>query len=266
MSRTGINRRQFLTLPVVLALAPFATVSAGIHSRRGSYAAEVGLLYDTLTLRMAGTIDETVDRDAGRYDVRVGGEGAGVANRIESTGRRRDGVWAPLQTRSWFQVRGRESRSEILYDHDRRSIEYHFRGETFFLRRLRRVDDTVSVPDGARVDDVISALLNYAEDRWRPGPDGTYGTHVVRRRRRDEEGPDDVDPQGRAELVPLILRIAKEEASGKPIAVFDMTRFSSWARPGRPARLVFGTDRRPEVLTSSLMLGTSVTVRFRDSS
>ena len=264
MSRESVNRRQFLTLPLAVVLAPLVGVSAEIHSRRGSYAVEVSLLYDTLTLRMTGTIDESVDRDAGRYDVKIGGDGTGVANRIESTGYRRDGVWAPLHTRSWFQVRGRESRSEIHYDHDRRSIEYHFRGETFFFRRLRSVDDAVVVPDGVHVDDVMSVLLNYSDDRWTPGPDGAYRTHVVRRRRSDNEGSDDIDPNARAELVPLVLRITKDEATGKPTAVFDMTRFSSWARRGRPARLVFGTNRRPEVLTSSLMLGTSVTVRFRD--
>jgi hypothetical protein len=87
---------------------------------------------------------------------------------------------------------------------------------------------------------------------------------VVRRRKRDGEGPDDVDPQPRAELVPLELRIAEDTTTGKPVASFDMTRFSSWARADRPGRIVFGTHRRPELITSSLALGTSLTIRLTD--
>ena len=35
-------------------------------------------------------------------------------------------------------MKGRESRADITYDHARGRVEYHFKGETFFLRRLRR--------------------------------------------------------------------------------------------------------------------------------
>ena len=34
----------------------------------------------------------------GRYDVRLVGEGAGIANRVESSGRWQDGRWAPLRS------------------------------------------------------------------------------------------------------------------------------------------------------------------------
>jgi hypothetical protein len=41
-----------------------------------------------------------------------------------------------------------------------------------------------------------------------------------------------------------------------------MTRFSSWAREDEPARIVFGADRRPESITASLILGTSLAIRL----
>jgi hypothetical protein len=111
-------------------------------------------------------LTETIDRPGGRYDVAIAGEGDGIANRIESAGILRQGRWAPLRTRSFFSVKGRESRSDITYDYARRTVEYHFRGETFFLRRLRLADDTVPIPEGLLVDDSLSATLNYADRLW----------------------------------------------------------------------------------------------------
>jgi hypothetical protein len=268
-SSIPLDRRQFLTLlggvPVSGLLAGVPGVSSQTHSRRGGFSAAVGILYDTLTFRVDGTIDESVDRRAGRYVVRAQGEGDGVVNQIESAGRLRDGRWAPDRATSRFLVRGRESRSEIAYDWAEGKIHYRFRGETFFLRRLRVVDDIVAVRQGTHVDDVITALLNYADQFWRPQADGSYRTLVVRRQRRDGEGPDDVDPDARAELVPFELKIGRDELTGKPAAFFDMTRFSSWARQGRPGRIVFGWDRRPELITSSLILGTSITIELREA-
>lgn len=264
MSSAPISRRRFLTLPLGFVLAPRGGVAAEIQSRKGSYVAEVGILYDLLTFRLAGTVDEVMDRTTGRYEVVAAGEGSGIANLVESAGRFHDGRWAPLRTVSWFQVRGREARSEVVYDYDQRLITYHYRGETFFLRRLRAVDDRLPIAEGVQVDDVISALFNYTDGYWKPGPDGVYRTWVIRRRKHDGEGPDDVEPNQRAELVPFELRVGPDEGTGKPTALFDLTRFSSWARTERPARIVFGPNRRPELLTSSLILGTTVTVRFRE--
>ena len=73
--------------------------------------------------------------------------------------------------------------------------------------------------------------------------------------------PDDVDRRYRAELVPFELRVTTE-AGGRATALLDMTRFSSWAREDEPARIVFGADRRPESITASLILGTSLTIRI----
>src|SRR5262249_36977121 len=139
---------------------------------------------------------------------------------------------------------------------------YRNRSETFFLRRQRVTDTVVTVPPGMHVDDVISATLNHADDLWPPQPDGSFLTHVVRRQRPSGDGADAVHKPDPAELVPFVLRIAPDPATGRPTALFDLTRFSSWARESQPARIVFGPHRRPETITSSLMLGTSIAIRL----
>jgi len=80
------------------------------------------------------------------------------------------------------------------------------------------------------VDDFISATLNYADGRWPPQADGSLQTHVIRRKKADDEGPDDVQTSYRAELVPFSLKVAPDPESGKLTALFDLTRFSSWAK------------------------------------
>lgn len=263
MSRQVINRREFLALPLAVLLAPLARVHAAGQAQKGPYAVDASLLYGALTFHVEGTFTEAIDRPGGRYEVMIAGEGDGIANRIESVGNLRQGRWAPLRTRSSFLVRGRESRSDIAYDHARRSIEYHFKGETFFLRRLRVADDVVSVPEGLLVDDSISATLNYADQLWRPQPDGSFLTHVVRRKRAGNEGVDDVQKHYRAELVPFILQVSVDPETRKPIAKIDLTRFSSWAKQDQPGLITFGPDRRPESVSLSMVLGTSVRIRLK---
>jgi hypothetical protein len=262
MSMSPIDRRQFLTLPLVLFLGPALRAAAEATVRRGRYAADVGILYDMLTFRLEGTIEESINREAGQYQVTIAGAGSSISNRIESSGVLRAGRWAPLRSQSFFEVRGRQSRTDIAYDYGRRVVEYHARAETFFLGRMRIVDDRVPIPEGTHLDDVISATLNYAEGHWTPQGTDTYRTFVVRRRRSDDEGPDDVAGSYRAEVVPLELKVAPDPETGKPSALFDLTRFSSWAKKSQPARIVFGADRRPELITSSMILGTSVTIRL----
>jgi len=263
MSRKAIDRRQFLTLPLALFLAPLARAQAAVEAHRAPYGVDVSLLYGALTYRVEGTLTETIDRPRGRYDVAIAGEGDGIANRIESVGILRQGRWAPLRSRSFFSVKGRESRSDITYDHARRSIEYHFKGETFFFRRLRVVDDVLPIPEGLLVDDSISATLNYGDQRWAPQADGSFVTHVVRRKVARNEGPDDVQQHYRAELVPFKLKMAVDAETRKPIAQFDLTRFSSWAKQDQPAQVTFGPDRRPEHLNLPMILGTSVQIRLK---
>ena len=160
-------------------------------------------------------------------------------------------------------MKGRESRADITYDYTARQVDYHFKGETFFLRRLRVVDDSVPMPEGMLIDDAISATLNYADQLWRPQTDGELLTHIVRRKIASNEGPDDVQARYRAELAPLTLKVAVDPETRKPIARFDLTRFSSWARQNQPAQITFGDDRRPERLNLPMILGTSVQIRLK---
>jgi hypothetical protein len=258
-----MDRRRFLALLLSALAAPLAPALAAVEPRKTDYAADVAILYRVFSLKLKGTLDEAVDRAAGRYDVTISGEGGRIANRIEAHGVLRNGRWTPTRSSSWFQVVGRESRTNLAYDHAARTAEYHFRGETFLLRRVRVADDVVSLPT-APVDDAVSAILNYADGRWAPEPDGSFRTQVIRRRRPASEGPDDVDKHYRAELIPLVLKIGPDPDSGKPTALIDLSGFSSWSRPDRPARIVFGPDRRPELIAASLILGTSVEIRLGD--
>ena len=105
-------------------------------------------------------------------------------------------------------------------------------------------------------------LLNYRDGLWTPRPDGRLLTHVVRRRRAENEGPDDVAASYRAELMPLELKIEPEPQTRKSARCSISARFSSWARENRPARIVFDDDRRPALITGSMILGTSVTIRL----
>lgn len=271
MSTSGLGRRQFLTLPLALLLAqavPLRTRSLGAETllRRGRYEVDVALLYHALSLDLAGTLSEAVDREAGRYEVQAVGQGSRIANRVQARGVRLAGRWVPIESTSWFDVVGRESRTALKYDHARRTVEYHFRGETFLLRRPRVVDDLVAIPEGLHVDDVVSAILNYADGLWQPRADGTYHTIVARRRRSESEGPDDAQQYYQAELVPFIMRVERDAETGKPAASFDLTRFSSWARQSKPARIVFDDERRPQLIAASLILGTSVSIRFKSAS
>ena len=257
-----ITRRAVLGALAGWLLLPGRVARGETETRRAPYTARTTLLYGLLRFEMTGTIEETVDRAAGRYEVRIGGQGSDMTADILSRGALRDGRWTPIRFQDRFSVHGRESRLEIDYDHARRTVTYHGRSETFLLRRLRVADDVVRIPDGMHVDDVVSAALNHADDRWPREADGTLVTHVVRRRRGVNEGSDDVERAYRVEVVPFVLRITSDPETGRPGAAFDLTRFSSWAREGEPARIVFGADRRPEGLRASLMLGTSISVRI----
>ena len=255
-----ISRRHFLALALAALGLPSRSV-ADTRRTTTAYAADVGILYGLLTFHLEGTIEEAVDRAAGQYRVTASGRGTGIESRYASSGVLRDGRWAPVRSESSFDIRGRKSRTEIAFDWAGQRVEYRARGETFFLRRVRVVDDALPLPSGTHVDDVMSATLNYADGRWRPQSDGTLRTQVIRRRRPDDEGPDDIASSYRAEIVPFDLATLVD-TSGKAAAAFDLSRFSSWAKPQQPARIVFSDDRRPESITGSLILGTSVVIKF----
>ena len=262
MSRHLLSRRQFLALTLVLAAAPGRLLAAETGVRRGPYAVDIGLLYSMLNFHLEGAFEEHVDRSAGRYEVHSTGQGDRISSRVESRGVLREGLWTPEQATSYFEIYGRPSSTEIRQDVDRRVVEYHARGETFLMRRLRVVDDVLTMPPGMHLDDAISALLNYQDGRWSPDAQGRLRTHVVRRRHSDNEGPDDVARSYRAELTPLELTMVPDPEPGKPAALLDLSRFSSWARPSQPARVVFDEQRRPTLVTGSMILGSSVSIRL----
>lgn len=263
MSREAFSRREFMTLGLAAVLATGRTgipQAWGAEVRTARYAVDLGLLYDALTLHVDGSLEETVDPAAGRYAVRVAGQGDGIAHRIDAAGMLRGGRWAPERWHARFEVRGRTSWTEVAYDYERRVIAYRGRSETFLTRRVRVADDLVPLPVGLAVDDAVSATLNYAERRWLPGADGRLRTYVIRRQRDEDQR------RGRhygAELVPLVLRLVTDPASGRPTALVDLTRFSNWASADQPARVEFGSDRRPTRISTSLMLGTSLTIRMK---
>ena len=262
MSRYSIDRRDFLTLAVAFLLAPGRVLAAEPGVRRNSYAVDIGLLYSMFSFHLEGTYEEHIDRVGGRYEVRSAGQGDRIANRMEASGVLREGRWVPVRGESWFQLYGRESRTRIAYDHDRRRVEYHAKGETFLRRRLRVVDDEIVVPEGIQVDDAISAALNYRDGRWSPDAQGRLRTNIVRRRQTDNEGPDEVARQYRAEVVPLELMVRPDPESQKPAALLDLSRFSSWARSSQPARIVFDEERRPALISGPMILGSTVSIRL----
>ena len=265
-----ISRRRFLAIPIAAILTPaFLAVREGSSEprpRSGTFALDIGLLYGALHFHLEGTVNEIADWIGGRYEVTIEGKGDGIANHIRARGIALDGRWAPQEWHSLFSVHGRETRSDIVYDWRQRTVDYHYREETFLLRRLRVADDRLPIPGPIVLDDAVSAALNYSEGRWRPEPDGSFQTHVVRRKRPANEHPDDTQRTYRAEVAPFVGRVTEDPASGVRTAVFDLSRFSSWARRDRPSQVRFAYDRRPDHIAMQMVLGTSINVQFQSNS
>src|SRR5438309_1353820 len=60
----------------------------------------------------------------------------------------------------------------------------------------------------------------------------------------------------------LDLTVTADPESRAPAALVDFSRFTSWARQNRPARVVFDDERRPTLITGSMILGSSVAIRL----
>ena len=264
-----LSRRRFLFLglPLLSLVRPGLCVADATQRVARTYHVDIGILFNVVTLGLKGTIAEDIDRAAGRYRVVLTGQGAGVSTRTEGAGIIRDGRFKPTEVQSTHTVRGRENRTTLAYDYERGLIEYHSVSYTFFLGRRRQADDVLRLAPGQQVDDLFSAELNFAENKLDVEPDGAYRATVVRRARPADEGPDDAAAAVyRAELVTLRFHAAPEPGSGRLTARIDLTGFSSWARSNKPARVAFGADRHLESIESSLILGTTFTVRFDGAS
>lgn len=258
-----LSRRHFLALPLASLLLP-RDASADKPTRRVfSYQADIGVLFDLLTYQVSGTVTEDIDYAGGRYRVVLTGEGTGVTQRGEANGIIRAGRFLPLENLSVGTVRGRENRFLAKYDYDHRTVEYHSVAYTLILGRRRQVDDLVKLPAGQVVDDLASAMLNFAANRLEQDAEGFYRTAIVRRAKAENEGPDDVSANGyRAEIVPLRFRATTDPATSLLSAEIDITRFSTWARSNQPARVTFDQARHVQSVRSPLMLGSSFTVRL----
>src|SRR6266545_3727630 len=212
-----LSRRQLLgALPLGLLFG--LGRAHGLEDGRSAvtYQLDLSVLFSFLTLSLAGTAVQEIDRRAGRYKVTM----------------------------------------------ERQRAEIHAVTHTLLLGRRRQIDDVLTIPAGRHVDDLISAELNFADNTLDRDPDGTYHTWVVRRARADNEGPDDVSPDGyRAELVPLRFRPSPDPATGGLTALIDITRFSSWARPDQPARVTFASDRQLTSVQSVLLYGSTLKLR-----
>jgi hypothetical protein len=260
-----LSRRELFALALLGALSPRELAATSPRNVK-AYAADISVLLNLFTFSLSGTIIQEIDHSAGTYAVTMDGSGTGITVRTEARGIIRRGRFMPTETRSAHTVRGRENRVDLSYDHERGSVEYHALLHTFFLGRRRQVDDVVSFPAGGRVDDLISAELNFAANALDRDPDGAYRITVVRRARPRDEGPDDVSRDGyRAELVTMRFHAVPETGTGRLMALVDLTGFSSWARSNQPARVSFAPDRHLETVTSSLILGTTFTLRLAPS-
>jgi hypothetical protein len=262
-----LSRRQLLAaLPLGLLFGHGRAHALDEGRSSFAYRLDLSVLFNFLTVGLSGTVVREIDRRGGEYRVSMEGEGTGISTRTEATGVIRDGRFRPVETRAVHHFRGRQNTSATSYDYARGRIEIHAVTHTLLLGRRRQVDDVLVLPPGRNVDDLISAELNFADNTLDRDPDGTYYTWVVRRARPDNEGPDDVSPDGyRAELVPLRFRPSPDAVTGGLTALVDITRFSSWARADQPARVTFAPDRRLASVQSLLMYGTTFRVRVTGS-
>ena len=259
----AMSRRHFLALPLVGLLSPEVVFGQPKLRMVKEYAADIGVLFNLLTFTLSGKVVQEIDRDAGRYRVTMNGAGAGITAGTEATGVIQDGRFLPTESRGFHTVRGRDNQVTIRYDHARRVAEYHAVGYTFFLGRRRQVDDVLPLPPGQPIDDLISAELNFAANTLEKDADGAYRITVMRRARPADEAPDDVSPNGyHAEFTTLRFHAAPDASTGRLTALVDLTGFSSWARSARPAKVAFGPDRHLESVNSSLILGTTFTLRL----
>lgn len=258
-----LSRRQLLAALPFGLLFGRGRAHALEEGRSGfAYQLDLSILFNFLTLSLSGTAVQEIDRRAGKYRMTLEGQGTGISTRTEATGIIRDGRFMPVETKAVHHFRNRQNTSTTSYDYARQRAEIHAVTHTLLMGRRRQVDDVLAIPPGRHVDDLISAELNFADNTLDRDPDGTYYTWVVRRARADNEGPDDVSPDGyRAELVPLRFRPSPDPATGGLTALIDITRFSSWARVDQPARVTFARDRQLASVQSLLMYGTTLKVR-----
>jgi hypothetical protein len=257
------SRRAFLAVSLPLLAIRRAAFAENPARQVFDCWVDGGVLFNLFTFAFKGIVVKEIDRAAGRYRVTLNGEGDSISVQTEASGVIQKERFMPVETHSRSTIRGRESNVDLRYDHDRGTVEYHSVTHTFFLGRRRQVDDTLKLPSNRRVDDLLSAELNFAANVLEQEPDGTYRTFIVRRSRPENEAPDDVSASGyRAELVPLRFQVTPGDGAGRLNSQIDITGFSSWARSNQPARVTFAADRHLESVQTKLILGTTFKARL----
>src|SRR5260370_17465697 len=111
------------------------------------------------------------------------GKGTAISTRTEATGVTGEGRFKPLESRSVHHFRGRENTVATSYDYERQRVELHAVTHTLLLGRRRQVDDTLALPAGRHVDDLISAELNFAANTLDPDGHAPYSTSAIPRAR-----------------------------------------------------------------------------------
>jgi hypothetical protein len=256
-----MSRRAFLLAALALA-ATSRRAGAAPVVRSAPYRAQAALVFGLFRFTLNGVWEDEVDRAAGRYRVRLAGEGLGAKSTFESTGVITSGRFAPTATRLRLDIRTRQNRTDITYDHDRRVAHYEHRGETFFRGRVRTGRNTVAVPEGEVVDDFASIVLNHGAGLFDP-PGKVTRVLVLNRARRQGEGLDAVDADGtRGELLPLSISYGPDPDGTGTVSTVDVSGLSTWAKAGDPMTFTFTADRQIERIEAQLALGTSIRVTF----
>ncbi|MBF8261727.1 MAG: hypothetical protein HW376_1256, partial [candidate division NC10 bacterium] len=145
-----LSRRAFLAASLPLLVSPRAALAEVPARQVFDYSVNVGVLFSLITFALKGTVVKEIDRTAGRYRVSMNGEGDSISLHTEASGLIKQGRFTPVEIRSHSTIRGRESRLDMLYDHDRGTVEYHSVMHTFLLGRRRQVDDTLKLPTDRR--------------------------------------------------------------------------------------------------------------------
>ena len=173
----SLSRRQLLAaLPAAFLLRRGLAHAAEQGRTVIAYKLDLSVLFNLISFSLTGTVAQEIDRRAGRYRVTMEGQGPGFSTRTEATGVIREGRFKPLESRSVHVFRGRQNTSTTTYDYDRQRVELHGVSHTLLLGRRRQVDDTMALPAGRQVDDLISAQLNFAGNSLDRDSDGTYHT------------------------------------------------------------------------------------------
>ena len=140
----GLPRRRFLTLSLLFLVRPRSASADVKGPLNRPYEVDVSVLFNLITFALKGTVVKEIDHAAGRYRVSMNGEGTASPCTPRRAGMIQARALHALEIHSHSTIRGRESRLDMTYDHDRGTVEYHSVMHTFFLGRRRQVDDRSS--------------------------------------------------------------------------------------------------------------------------